>query len=292
MVMIFCAAEEGRKRCASCSSEKKWVAFLLYQPEAPDYVPECGSWWRTDSYKRLKDYHGLMEYRFRQGDYGGAAVKPTMVATNLHLQMPTARSTTARTRSEAPVKSSTDLSRWAPGMMREVARAMQEEVFGKPARNCKLSWREHLLHGHTPFRRDCRVCQEASARGRRHCKTAYPEAAVLSLDLSGPFRPGKDINDATVSYFLIGTYTWPVEEEPGKPFPEEEKDKEVKEEDLPVIEEGIQEEERAEEPDRGELDQRDDRGEGKGDEEIADGLSGSFEHRQVQPKKECTWEEC
>ena len=269
MVMIFCAAEEGRKRCASCSSEKKRVAFLLEQPEAPDYVPECGSWWRIDSYNRLKDDHGLMEYRFRQGDYGGAAVKPTMVATNLHLEMPTARSTTARTRSEAPVKSSTDLSRWAPGMMREVARAMQEEVFGKPARNCKLSWREHLLHGHTPFRRDCRVCQEASARGRRHCKIAYPEAAVLSLDLSGPFRPGKDINDATVSYFLIGTYTWPVEEEPGKPFPEEEKDKEVKEEDLPVIEEGIQEEERAEEPDRGEPDQRDDRGEGKGDEEIA-----------------------
>ena len=77
MVMIFCAAEEGRKRCASCSSERKRVAFLLEQPEAPDYVPECGSWWRTDSYQRLRDDHGLVEYRFRQGDYGGAAVKPT-----------------------------------------------------------------------------------------------------------------------------------------------------------------------------------------------------------------------
>ena len=147
MVMIFCAAEEG-----------------------PGYMPD---------YQRLRDDHGLVERRFRQGGYGGAAVKPTMVATNLHVEMPTAGSTTARTRSEAPVKSSADLSRWALGMMREVARAVQEEVFGKPARNCKLSWREHLLHGHTPFRRHCRVCQEASARGRRHCKIAYPEAAVF-----------------------------------------------------------------------------------------------------------------
>ena len=49
----------------------------------------------------------------------------------------------------------------------------------------------------------------------------------------------------------------------------EEKDKEVKEDDLPVIEEGIQEEERAEELEQGEPDRRDDHGERRGDEEIA-----------------------
>ena len=178
------------------------------------------------------------------------AVKPTRVVTNLQLSMPATRSTTATTREESAVRSSATLSRWAPGMMKEVARALQEEVFGRPEKMCKLSWREHLLHGHTPFRRDCRVCQEASAKGRRHCKVDYPEAAVLSVDLSGPYKLGKDINDATSRYFLIGTYTWPSEEEQKEFFPKEDGGEVDDEADLPEIEEGEKEEDEKEKEER------------------------------------------
>ena len=130
MIMLYCAAEEGRKNRGLRGAAKTEVAFLLEQPDVPQYMPDCGSWWRTGNFRDLRDQHGLVEYSFRQGDYGGVAVKPTRVVTNLQLSMPATRSTTATTREESAVRSSATLSRWAPGM-KEVARALQE-VFGRP----------------------------------------------------------------------------------------------------------------------------------------------------------------
>ena len=234
MIMIFCVAEAARREKSRKGSTRARVTFLLERPEAPDYMPECGSWWRTDNYRNFRDQHGFVEHCFRQGDYGGVAVKPTMVVTDLNVELPPRRSSSATTRGAVAVGSSAALSRWAPGFMREVARAIQEEVFGKPAHIKKLSWVEHVRHGHVPFRRDCRVCQEASARGKRHCRVTSPDAAVLNADLSGPYKAGKDINDATMKYFLIGSFTWPAEEDQ-KEFFEEKKG--AAEEDLPVIEE-------------------------------------------------------
>ena len=69
-----------------------------------------------------------------------------------------------------------------------------------------MTWQEHCRANHAPFRRDCRVCQEASAKNKPHRRAAHPLCGTLSVDTAGP---------------LIGAYTWlkpkrsvPVEEEP------------------------------------------------------------------------------
>ena len=281
MVMLYCVAEEARRGRKVTTTARSKVAFLLEQPEAPWYVPECGSWWRTRNYVAFRDQHGLLEHGFKQGDYGGLAVKPTRIVTDLEVDLPPGGSSSATTREMAAVADSAALSRWAPGFMREVARSLQQEVFGRPAHVKKLSWFEHVRHGHVPFRRDCRVCQEASARGKRHAKIAYPYAAVLNADLSGPYRAGKDVGDATQKYFLIGSFTWPAEEDQTKFF--DGKEQEEDGEDLPVLEEKKAE---GEDPacEKGDLD--DPEGDPEKEGEMVDG-DGQEEDPEDRARKEC-----
>ena len=112
----------------------------------------------------------------------------------------------------------------------------------------KLSWEEHIKLGHLPYRRDCRVCQEASARDRPHRRLRHPEGNVLSVDLTGPFRYGRDTDDVEDKrYLLVATYTWPqvnVEEAEALPEGHREEDDSGH---LPEPVEEIPEEEEAEE---------------------------------------------
>ncbi len=57
-----------------------------------------------------------MEVHFRQGDMGGKASKPTTVGGNLVIQMPP----TKDPKSKKEIKSSKELERWVPGMMRTI----------------------------------------------------------------------------------------------------------------------------------------------------------------------------
>ena len=112
---------------------------------------------------------------------------------------------------EEKLSSSKALARWAPGMMRELARCLRKEVDGQSKVKVKsLSWEEHVKLGHLPFRRDCRVCQEASARDRPHRRVRHPAGNVLSVDLSGPFIMGTDVDGVQDKrYLLVAAYTWP-----------------------------------------------------------------------------------
>ena len=69
-----------------------------------------------------------------------------------------------------------------------------------------LSWEEHVQRGHTPFRRDCQICQEAAARGRMHKKTSHPRAGILSLDVSGHYVRGNDL-ECEAKFMLVGAFT-------------------------------------------------------------------------------------
>ena len=75
-------------------------------------------------------------------------------------------------------------------------------------------------------RKDCRVCQEAAAKGRPHRRMKLPpRAGVLSLDLAGPLQVCEDIHRKTAQYILVGTLTWPkdgIEPEYGEPGDDEE----------------------------------------------------------------------
>ena len=73
----------------------------------------------------------------------------------------------------------------------------------------RAEWRTHLLHDHTPFRRDCTVCTQAAALGRPHRTSKFPQCA-LAVDTAGPFRHlGRDINGKSYRYLLVGAYRAP-----------------------------------------------------------------------------------
>lgn len=78
------------------------------------------------------------------------------------------------------------LARWAPGLCREIARALMEPM-GEEIKLQKMSWKEHVALGYTPFRRDCRICQEA-AKDRPHPRVPHSLAGCLSIDITTSMR--------------------------------------------------------------------------------------------------------
>jgi hypothetical protein len=94
-------------------------------------------------------------------------------------------------------------------MMRAIATALQLGPMKGKIKLRALSWKEHVAAGHTPFRKDCLVCQQASAKDQHHQRSKDPpRAGVLSLDMSGPFHLAPDLHGKQAKYMLIGAFTW------------------------------------------------------------------------------------
>ena len=204
-IFLFIVAEEIRKATEGKEVRRK-MRIGLEQPADPkSYKPEVVSFWSTEEWRRLKEMYSLEEQTFNQSSWGGRATKPTTFGGNLSLRLPEEEGR-GFFEGEA-VKDSKELSRWAPGMMREVAVKIQKEVFGSQPVLRVLSWSEHVRQGHVPFRRDCQVCQEAAGRSRAHHRVSHPRAGVLNLDVAGPLRPGNDLEE-TAKFMLLGTCTW------------------------------------------------------------------------------------
>ena len=116
----------------------------------------------------------------------------------------------------------------------------------------KLSWDEHLKMGHTPFRRDCLICQQSRQKQNPHRRKKFPLSGVLSLDTAGPYKDGTDIV-MTSRYLCVGAFTWAFPkgvrgfEEPedpnveGAPEVEEWRDGRRKEDEEGVEVRGVQE---------------------------------------------------
>ena len=104
----------------------------------------------------------------------------------------------------------------APGVMAMVAEALMFQVMQRAPKLCPLSWDEHIAHGHTPYRRDCAVCQQTVQQRNPHRKVPYPVGRVLSLDVAGPLVPAKDIGALRARWMLVGTLTWVVPAESDK----------------------------------------------------------------------------
>ena len=246
--------------------DKEMAKVLLgvEQPASPDYMPETVSLWRTQEWKMMERIYDLHTQTFNQGDWlgtmGGGVVKPTTMGGTLKLESPEERNPEAKGRGEkkGDLKK---LSRWVPGLMRSVARAVIEGT--QPDRKLKVfSWEEHIQNGHVPFHRDCAICQQAGAKSAPHRrivggkKGGKPKAGVLSLDTSGPFTPGKDVGEEEMRFILVGAFTWAVKR--GSKLKEDEDQDECPEE-APVIEieaeeekeDEIQDEEERNKPKRG-----------------------------------------
>ena len=84
-----------------------------------------------------------------------------------------------------------------------------------------LSWSKHVAAGHTPFRKDCLVCQQASAKDQHHRRSKLPpRAGVLSMDLGGPFHAAPGLHRKTAKYLLVGAFTGLAPNQGGDDFEE------------------------------------------------------------------------
>ena len=106
------------------------------------------------------------------------------------------------------MRNSKELERWAPGMMREVARLIVEKIQEKKTQIQMLSWDEHVQLGRV-FRRDCRICQETRQKQNPHRRVGSPLCGVLSLDTAGPYKEGHDLVMKS-RYLMVGAFTWLV----------------------------------------------------------------------------------
>ena len=101
------------------------------------------------------------------------------------------------------------LSRWPPMMMRKIATALQLNTMTGDVKMRALSWQEHVAAGHSPFRQDCLVCQQSSAKDAHHRSGKEPpRVGVLRLDMTGPFHLGTDLNAKKGKYMLVAPFTW------------------------------------------------------------------------------------
>ena len=210
---------------------KKAPHFSMEQPASPRaYKPEVVSWWDTEEWSKLKKLHGWEEWTFEQGRLGGKAVKPTTFGGSLRIET---EGYEVKGRGFAKVSNSKDLSRWAPGLMMAVAKALIEQVINRTCKLQVLSWKEHLAFNHTPYRRDCRICQESLQQASPHRRVRNPMGGVLSIDVAGPLKGAYDQGGGMARYFLAGALTWrvPKGSERLKPGPYDEL-----EEDAPEIE--------------------------------------------------------
>ena len=151
---------------------------------------------------------------FNQSEFAAVATKPTTIGGNLRLQVPMPGRRGAPHDVEGKSKGQICeearlLSRWPPLMMRAIATSLQLGPMKGSIKFRALSWKEHVAAGHTPFRKDCLVCQESSTKDCHHRRSREPpRAGVLSIDMSGPFNLGTDLHGRKGKYLLVGAFTW------------------------------------------------------------------------------------
>ena len=62
---------------------------MLEQPADPrKYMRGCPTFRGTTQWEAFEEMEGMAEYEFYQGDFAGAAQKPTTLGTNLHIDLP------------------------------------------------------------------------------------------------------------------------------------------------------------------------------------------------------------
>ena len=225
-IMLYIIAEEMRK----AGGESRPTSILLEHPGEPKDLPEVVSWWRTPQWKALKEAYGLEEIDVDQGELGGRGKKATTLGGNVDVQLPPrcpkrleGRKIEGKTPQQL-VEESKQLSRWAPLMMAAITEAVFKERGQVPKPRVR-SWRTHILQGHTPFRKDCAVCQQASGRDRAHKREKLPpRSGVLSLDTAGPLVRAPDLGRGHAKFILVASFTWPSTSSEEPPQTEEEED--------------------------------------------------------------------
>ena len=213
------------------------VRFLLEQPEDPArWLPETREGPPAPSFlcwpetSQVIAQLNLQRIRVDQGALGHRTRKPTALITNMPgiIRLDGLRSHEAGEawpeELDERLAWSGQLAAWAPGLVRRIAADLsavevaerraqiQPQFKALTAREKKelKGWQAHYEQDHIPFRKDCVTCLETAGRDRMRKKVKCPQSYCLSMDIAGPFNPGKDQLVRGARYMMIGVVTVPV----------------------------------------------------------------------------------
>ena len=208
---------------------KGGIPYLAEHPGIPTGIQDSfGSW------------SGTEVFSLSQGALGDEYARPIVVQTNLDLRFvstlpakgcpenpPNGRVWTKVFRKEIVCalsgRPSTPSCEELDKMITEAKRGKvlglggkEEPSIGKVEEASLDEWREHILNGHVPYRKDCRRCIEGAGLGVQHRKVKYPHSYALSADLFGPVPPEERGRDETcvsgntyLRYALVGAFRIP-----------------------------------------------------------------------------------
>ena len=178
---------------------------------SPEKLPAL---FKTPEWEAVKKALGLQLVPLNQGPLGHERVKPTHLCTNLNLAWLTpATAGVEDLNQSADTSRSSEWASWAPGLVGAISDALDEFFREKPPKVCSVATRDeermrrHVRAGHLPYWKRCRACLEGRARDRPHMRQGVIETSVLSLDLAGPFRTGRDEDQQPTRYALTAVFT-------------------------------------------------------------------------------------
>ena len=175
------------------------------------------SLWCTPEYKTLERLLGLEQVKLDQGPLGHAIRKPSTLAVTRNMWPTWCREIRGPGIGSRKGDKSSDWAEWAPGLKQAflefveavLQRSSQsQEVVAKAVVN--QSFRDHILAGHVPFRKDCYSCVAGRSKKGSHFRQDISEAFVLSLDLAGPLPAGEH-EKSKARYFLAASFSVPVD---------------------------------------------------------------------------------
>ena len=203
--------------------------FLLEHPRDPqEYRAESDdtdypSFFAWPEWGAFKERFSLGEVRLDLGALGHERRKPTMLGTNVHSLMALEGlqcTSDGQGEPDPPqtlhekIRRSRSWAAWPEPFKKKVVAGIVLQLDGITAGAAKRmspeEWKHHVMNDHIPYSKECITCLEGSGRARPHRRITHPDAYTLSLDVCGPFRPGRDYR-GTSKYFMVGVFSIPVQ---------------------------------------------------------------------------------
>ena len=227
-------------RAEECRKEDGCVTgYLMESPEDPaNYLEDeqakvCPSFFNFKELLQWVEMGSLNLIHLDQGRCGHERRKPTGLLTNLvdlkELDGLRGGGMTGIVQGDLPerMKASRAWATWAPGLIAAVREALRLHVkrgdslrtaVAAEPKTAKLNmdqWKNHVLQGHQPFRKDCRACIECMGKDGAHRRLRGGEhgsvpSYCMSADIVGPFVTGDDLGLNRVGkYLLVSTVAVP-----------------------------------------------------------------------------------
>ena len=210
--------------------EKELVGFLLESPEDPvAYDPQAGdypSFWSWPEVQQFGDKFDMKLVSFDQGCYGHPQRKPTSCLVNLELMMEFQdsrcegkRGSVLKSNLEDRFAQTASWSAWAPGMKEAVKTSLlmlaEKKNCGNPQIQKVLDrngWKQHIIQGHRPFRRDCRACILDMANGPPHRRRTFGGSSAWSMgvDVVQLVKARDEVTSLDARYMVVATALVPV----------------------------------------------------------------------------------